>query len=65
MTITVEIEVGEQPPMVSDLHWALHLERITNYARCIDHTYSGPEGSGFVFATCSKCQGRAKVRIES
>lgn len=60
----VAIPIHKRPEGVSDLHWELHVERIKNFARCIEHDLSGPTGSGFVFATCSKCGILLRVRIE-
>lgn len=42
----------------------LAMEYRARVAACIDHDLSGPKGKDIVFATCSKCGARFKVKIE-
>ena len=57
-------QLEDRPEWVSDLHWALHVERLTRLVNCVEHDLAGPASSGVVFATCTKCGGRFKVRIK-
>lgn len=50
--------------MNPELAALLHQEFRMKVAACIDHDLSGPAAAGYVFATCSKCRGRFKVKIE-
>lgn len=41
----------------------LDAKYIVGVASCLTHDLEGPASNGFVFATCTKCWGRFKVRI--
>lgn len=44
---------------------ALHRERVQGIANCVEHDLYGPLANGIVFASCTKCDLKRKVRVVS
>lgn len=54
----------DKPDHVSDLHWLIHLASLAKMKECFEHDLVGPASDDIVFATCTKCSMRFKVRID-